>query len=250
MGNSSTHPCAYCTVNKKDLSTSAGESRTLGSIRQLAHKWLASGGKDKHAKEFFNCVNIPLLSGDDNTKVLDVCPPPSLHLFLGLMNCIYDNIAKKNPSVAESWAKAANSTRHAQFGFAGRHCRALLSKHLILHEAGFKEYSLMMQYLDSVVEKCFGMELIDGYRQSIDDFCESWSALKLPETPKFHIMKFHVAEFCFAVNEGLGRYSEQTIEAIHHDFAKTWMNHKVPETHKHYQQNILKAVVTYNSSHI
>lgn len=106
---------------------------------------MASGGKEKDVKEFYNCVHMPLFSGNDDAKALDICSTPSLYVFLGLMNCAYDIIAKGYPSAAESWAKVANSTRHAQFGFAGRHCRALLSKRNILHEVG--------QYLDSVVEK-------------------------------------------------------------------------------------------------
>lgn len=250
MGNSATHPCAYCTVHKNDLGTTAGESRSLGLIKHFAERWMASGGNDKEAKDFFNCVHRPLFYGDNCTKVLDVCPPPSLHLFLGLMNSAYENIAKNHPTVAESWAKAANATRHAQFGFAGRHCRALLSKRKVLSDAGLTEYALIIQNLASVMEKCFGIELKDGYHQSVEEFCESWTASKFPITPKFHIMKFHVAEFCGNSNHGLGRYSEQTTEAIHHDFEKTWMNYKVPESHNNYQQNLLKAVTAYNSSHI
>lgn len=250
MGNSSTHPCYACTVHKKDLCTTSGQPRTLGSIKHFTEQWLASGGKEKNAKDYFNCINRPLLFGNDCTKVLDVCPPPSLHLLLGLMNSAYDNLAKTSPTVAEAWARAANVTRHAQFGFVGRHCRALLAKQDVLNEAGLEEFALMIQNLALVIEKCFGMDLVDGYPQAINEFCDSWIALELPVTPKFHIMKFHVAEFCASANKGLGQFSEQTIEAIHQNFTKTWMNYKLPETHKDYEKNILKAVVEYNSSHI
>lgn len=245
--NSSTYPCAYCTAIKSNLGTDVGVSRTLGSISEWYGRWLASGGNEKDAKLFFNCINKPLFCGDDNTKVLQVCPPPSLHLILGLTNSAYDVIAKHHQNAAELWAKSVNATRHAQFGFAGRHCRALLSKHGVLMEAGLTEYADCMEKLLSVVQKCFGFNLEDGYRNVIQEFCSSWTTLNLPVTPKFHILKYHVSEFCDDVQSGLGRYSEQTVEAIHQDFSNTW---KVPESHANYQESLLKAVVVYNSSHI
>ena len=61
---------------------------------------------------------------------------------------------------------------------------------------------------------------------------------------------FHVPEFCQNEMKGLAKHTEQTIESMHHDFQQTWLNYKVPETHKQYERKLLDAVVAYNSGHI
>lgn len=81
-------------------------------------------------------------------------PPPCLHIILGLANSTYDVIAEHHPNAAELWAKSVNATRHGQFGFAGRHCRALISKHGVLMEAGLTKYAYCMEKLLFLLEFC------------------------------------------------------------------------------------------------
>lgn len=84
MSNSSTFPCAFCTVQKKDLGEKKGALRTIGSVKENSTSWIAAGSKKTNARHYFNCVHAPLIHGDDQTLILDVCPPPSLHLLLGM----------------------------------------------------------------------------------------------------------------------------------------------------------------------
>lgn len=249
MANSATHPCAYCTVHKNELGVQMGTPRTLGFIKQQAEQWQDHGKILSKAKDYTNCVNPPLLSGNDDTTVISRCPPPSLHIFLGLMNAIYNAVSSKHPNISSVWANAANATRHEQFGFAGRHCRSLLQKRGVLKEKA-RPYFSILESLNFVIDFCFGTYLKPNFSSHINEFCAKWTAAGLPTTPKFHIIKFHVEQFCRHQMLGLARFTEQTIESMHQDFDQTWANYKVPEIHVHYEQKICDAVVAYNSSHI
>ena len=50
---------------------------------------------------------------------------------------------------------------------------------------------------------------------------------------------------------GLGPWSEQTEESVHHGFKETWKRYKVNDTDREiYGENLLKAVSAYNSQHL
>ena len=42
----------------------------------------------------------------------------------------------------------------------------------------------------------------------------------IPVTP-VHAVMFHVAKFCLMMGQGLGPWSEQTRESVHHDFKES-----------------------------
>ena len=49
-------------------------------------EWEEAGGDRKRAKEFHIVIHTPLFDeGCDNKEVLDVLPPPELHLILGIV---------------------------------------------------------------------------------------------------------------------------------------------------------------------
>lgn len=252
MSNSSTHPCAFCRINKTDLGVKHGLLRTIGTIAQNSTLWKAQGGTKKTAKTFFNCINAPLFHGNEATRILDVCAPPSLHILLGLMNTLYNAVAEYNPEIAQSWAAASGATRHAQFGFTGRHCYSLLAKQNILNngDATLKQYTDALDQFRNVIDSCFGINLLEDFQRNITEFCKAWKAARLPNTPKFHIMDQHVAEFCESKQVGLSIFSEQTTEAIHKDFSKKWENFKVPKTNPDFSKKLLSCIVSYNSLHV
>ena len=50
---------------------------------------------------------------------------------------------------------------------------------------------------------------------------------------------------------GLGPWSEQKGKSVHHDFKEIWMRCKVNDTNREiYGENLLKAVIAYNSQHL
>lgn len=69
-----------------------GVRRTLASLQDTFRKWTDAGGNEKEAKHFGNVVHAPLLFGDPSVPVLDILPPPELHLELGGVNTLYSGI--------------------------------------------------------------------------------------------------------------------------------------------------------------
>ncbi|CAH1098718.1 unnamed protein product [Psylliodes chrysocephalus] len=81
-------------------------------------------------------------------------------------------------------------------------------------------------------------------------FKESYEALGISVTPKIHAIFFHVSDFCLKTWNGLGFYSEQAIESLHHDFCVTWTNYKVLKEHPQYNAKLLRVVCDYNIKHL
>ena len=72
-------------------------------------------------------------------------------------------------------------------------------------------------------------------------------------TPKIHILEHHIIDF-FAEKEeshGLGWYSEQCYEAMHHDMKVEWERLKICDPHhQDFSQRLLEFVCAYNARHI
>ena len=94
------------------------------------------------------------------------------------------------------------------------------------------------------------MDLAQDYDTAIEEFVTSWEELNLPGTSKYHILKFHIKDFCEATGHGLGLYNEQASESVHSDFAKTWERYKAVKTSGVYQKNVLRAVIDCYSGHL
>ena len=80
QSGSSKYPCPYCeSARPFDI---PGLLRTLGRLRELAQKFENSDEKD--AKEYFNTIHQPIIQGEDHVFILDLLPPPELHLHIGI----------------------------------------------------------------------------------------------------------------------------------------------------------------------
>lgn len=114
-------------------------------------------------------------------------------------------------------------------------------------------YIFDFQTLDrfhEVYESCFKSSLDPEYEHHIARFAESWKEAELPNSSKFHILRFHVPQFCKIMRSALGKFSEQATETVHFDFSTTWDRVKVPESSDNYDNSLLHSVILYNSSHI
>jgi hypothetical protein len=122
MAHSSRNPCPYCEALKSELGTTNGISRTKGTIKDHCNRKMEMVGKNSAS-----CVNVPLVSGNDGDKILNLCPPPPLHITLGLVNTIFKSVEKKAPDWVDLWVNQAQ-VRHQQmtYGFTGRACHALV----------------------------------------------------------------------------------------------------------------------------
>ena len=67
-----------------------------------------------------------------------------------------------------------------------------------------------------------------------------------------HLLMDHITEYIHeAAPRGLGLFSEQASEAIHHDFLLKWKDVSVLDIRNpKYSPHLFRAVTTYNSQHV
>ena len=208
----------------------------------------------KNAKNFGNIIHLPILKGDDNDRVIDILPPPELHLLLGPVNTLFKAMEREWTD-ALTWADSCHVSREALHGgqFNGNSCHALLNKldllrsmcrlHCLKHLQCFEAFR-------QVVQSCYGHRLNPDYREHIQRFKKAYLDLGIGVTPKVHAVFYHIEDFCQMHNEGLARWSEQALETVHTDFKATWAKYKVQDNHPEYASKLLCAVRDYNSKHV
>uniref|UniRef100_A0A1I8HAM9 CCHC-type domain-containing protein n=1 Tax=Macrostomum lignano TaxID=282301 RepID=A0A1I8HAM9_9PLAT len=208
QSHSSSHPCLYCEGRPPwEVPAQRG---TLGSIRHLASEFQAAGGHQPLAKNFANCVQPPLLPGSDSAELLDVVPPPELHMMLGILG----------GNKAYEWAYEAGICRQQYHGgcLEGPACKKLLLKASELWSVlppHLKLYATALQDFNAVREACFGQSLAADYSLYIARFQTTCRYLELSVTPKMHALFDHVPAFCGKYGKGLGSFSEQAVESAH-----------------------------------
>ena len=259
MAHASQHPCTWCDALKTKLHCS-GNYRTLGDIKTNYSEWVSSGLAKNEAKLFKNCIGEPIFTcHDNNARILDLIPPPQLHLFLGGVNTLFKNMEKEFSQISLIWAKNCKVEKKIVNGapsFEGNSCNKLLNKVDVLRSLANQycinclKYVKAFEKLKMVVDACFSIDLDPNFDVYIDEFKQSYMDLKIPVTPKIHSIFFHVRDFCKEKEKGLGFFTEQAVESIHHDFKENWKNFKVPITHPEYSERLLRTVCVYNSLHL
>ena len=232
--------------------------RTLGSVRSNSKKF-QSLQQRSCAKEFKNCTNAPLVTGDDHEMIISLLPPPELHLLLRVTNKLYSELVKKNESVAKEWSIQVGLTRpNLHSGeFNGNMCRRLLKKKHILKEIILLHDLSLLPFHDAffdfnlVVDHCFGLSLNPDFGMVINQFMDSYFKLGINVTTAAHMVMVHVRQFCSLKKCSLGKYGEQASEAVHTDFDGLWIQcGKVSRVHPSYTKNLLETVVRYNGRHL
>ena len=69
--------------------------------------------------------------------------------------------------------------------------------------------------------------------------------LNLTVSWKIHIAVCHILPYIEKNKTGLGNFAEQTGEAIHHQFKKTWINYKRSVNHSEHGRRLQNAVVQF-----
>jgi hypothetical protein len=112
QSHSSTFPCLWCEAPKSDFGNQLKGKfypvRSLGSVRENAKNYKTSmqcNPKPTKAAVFKNCVNDPLISGEDEDIFIRKVPPPELHLLLRITNRIFKALQIANNDVATQWLK-------------------------------------------------------------------------------------------------------------------------------------------------
>ena len=184
-------------------------------------KCRSKGQKDPSAAQYFNCVEDPLLDGDDDEEVLDRVPPPELHLHEGIVNKLVSVLNEKwvdeKPGENNFWKWCGRKNIIVQYfrgkSLNGNECRDVLE---LLDDLAACIPAHLMNFIDAlrafnlVRKSCFGEDLLDSYVEDIANFKAAYLNLGINVTSKAHIVFHHVADFCRKGNKGLGFYSEQT----------------------------------------
>ena len=254
---SAKHPCPYCETGNLVESNENIEHRTIGSVRCSAVAYKDAGSILINAKNYKNCINEPLLPGDANERILDICAPPELHLMQGITKHIFDKMNGEWSDVY-LWLKGinVNQKNYHHGSFVGNDCMKMLKNLDLLQQLApshIQKYVHIHRCLYKIVNSCFGMELDPEYEKYIKDFKELYLTLRISVTPKVHILIEHVPDFCKKHVRSLGWYSEQALESCHHDFLRNcWEKQSYKRTigHPDYAKNLTAAVTAYSSKHI
>ena len=68
---------------------------------------------------------------------------------------------------------------------------------------------------------------------------------------QIHMVIDHIEEYVESQGQGFSLFSEQTGEAVHSDYQKTWLHYQVKNVSAtSYGENLLRATVAYNLHHI
>ena len=168
------------------------------------------------------------------------------------MNKIYDSLHDVWPG-CEAWLKSCNVKKEDYHGgsFEGNESRKLLKNVQKLREiipTEYEEFANTFEVFNRVVTACYGTNLASDYKEHIADFRNSYLKLKISVTPKVHAVFWHIIDFCEVFGMGLGPWSEQCSESIHHDFKATKDRFK-DEDHQDYGKHLYEAVCMYNGKH-
>lgn len=159
MSHASKTPCSWCYVDSDNLHK-LGKARTVQSIIENYKKWVADGANKKNAKNFKNCINTPIIASIINKEVLDTLPPPELHLMLGAVGTIVNDMLNndKVSIFCENWLKKCAVKRESKRGasFTGNSCKKLLNRVNDLRgNAACKKYVTALSDLHQVIHDCF-----------------------------------------------------------------------------------------------
>lgn len=258
MSHTVSYPCTWCVAAKAKLAFD-GELRTISSCQQNFENYRANKKVKKDAKNYYNCVDAPIIKSD-KTSILYVLPPPELHLLLGCVNHLYEHMKAEFPVIAETWAKECHVFRvdvyRGTMGFEGNSSRKLIANVDKLRRLCNKYDVNCLKFVDTfekfnkVVASCFSKDLKPNYDIFIDNFRDSFLKLNISVTSKIHAIFFHIKHFCEYYGIGLGFFSEQAFESVHHDFKQTWANFKVNSENDNYGSKLLRCVCVYNSKHL
>lgn len=255
MSHSSTNPCTWCDAHKDKLNE-RGEFRTIGRVLQNYMDWQEAGAQKQKAKNYKCCIKPPVISSNTDQSILEIIPPPELHLMIGIVNTLYNHMQREFENVALEWAKACHVQRQITYGssgFNGNSCKILLEKVDVLRQKcslSWLKFVKVFEDFKSVVTACFGNDLHSNYKEKIATFRRSYIDLNVSITPKVHAVLFHIEDFCELNQTGLGFYSEQAMEAVHFDFNSMWQRYKVPCENPEYCTMLQRALCAYNSLHM
>ncbi|XP_065669593.1 uncharacterized protein LOC124807737 isoform X2 [Hydra vulgaris] len=158
------YSCLYCNGEKSNL----GELRTFNKLKLLYTSFAENESKKCSMQIYKNVIHPCLLEVAGDTYVLDVVPPPELHLLMKIVTEI-SNVLCKEPEIAV-WLSNHGIVWHGYNGggLDGRNANKIrkllpdLEQHIFDHYPSYNPVVELLKSFSIVVDKCFGMKLHEG----------------------------------------------------------------------------------------
>lgn len=177
------------------------------------------------------------------------------------MNKTYSEMLALIPEVS-AWPTALHVSRVEYHGhqFQGNECKKLLDNvnvlEQILNDANLLNIGLpFLRVFETYAKVNFlyheSTVNIDELDAAVSLFAEAWKNSQMSLTTKAHIVIDHVLDFVIAKNgKDMKLYAEQSHEAAHAEFGKTWQKYCIKDvSNPHYKDHLLRAVLDYNGCH-
>ena len=211
----------------------------------------------KDAKDFENCINFPLFNLPDDTLIMDIIPLPELHLMLGCVNNILEELNKR-------WAESTgiedpvwhfcheNGIKNITYrgkSLEGPQCEKLLKNLDKLERRVPRRLRVFVTALfnfEALKKSCFSDKVHDNFKSNWNAFKFTYQFLSFPSgSTKIHIVLDHLEQFVESKG-ALGPFSEQASESVHADWVKTW------DLYKTYpgDDRLMRCVLKYNKKHL
>jgi len=263
QSHSAKYPCSWC--HGTSPWEEEAELRTIGSIMENYDDYCRVGKKNpRNAKNHKSVIHLPLIDGEPSDVILDIVMIGELHVYIGTASKVLDCTESAIKAYHEQhqvqlfdlfgWLKSHNilEKKYQGGGLNGPMTRRLLHKSAEFYEAlpdQLKIFGKIFMALNEVAKACFGEDLSEDFADKIKILEALWKEAGISITPKAHALFTHVPQFCLKYGHGLGRYSEQALETSHQEWDSHWANYKRPEGHPDYEEQFLRAVVSFNSFH-
>ena len=234
------------------------------------------GGIKKNAKNHNNCVRPRLLQGPPDTRVIDRLYFPELHTLTGItgkiVSALIESFPKTEAEVGKLWLEGFMKRHNIQWRvdrpntFLGYHARKFVRLGDTLRQEAKKSnlpiaaalktmyYARVLSKYNDVIVSCYGQILEDNFKETIKEFEIAYRNLDTSVTLKCHLVFVHIVEFLErkGLVAGLGAFSEQQMEEMHHEWCDEWENKftNVNPDHPLYTQFFFKCFVKINSKHL
>ena len=202
--------CCYCEAKRSssDWWEGGAKLRCAANLDENLDQFKKQGCRDRsRAKDISaNVVEKALLFDEDDdplSPILLKCPPPALHLKLGL-NSLLMELYKVWPPILD-WLASKHIVLEPYHGgqtLEGNECNKVLKNLDSLADVIPPHLSVFLDALKcfrDVVESCFGFVLDPNFKQALERFRAQMKFLKdqfkVFMTNKMHIICIHVEEF-------------------------------------------------------
>jgi hypothetical protein len=198
----------------------------------------------------------------DTDKVLNLVPIPMLHILLGIVNKTFNCLVKDFP-VANEWPRTLSIHQEHYHGhsFEGNESKKLLDHVTVLEEIlernGVLEMSMayvnVFKYFKTILGTLYSPPPIDleQLEKSIHQFRQAWKNTNMNLTCKAHIVIDHLLDFVRErADTSMAVFSEQSHEAAHCEFDKTWARYAIKEkSHPNFGKKLLKCILDFSAQH-